>query len=423
MARDSGFCPACGRGAGAPTLVFETLTDDELASEGVRPEPPARGSRRPVLVGGLVAATVLVGAAIAIGATRDETPAATPATTSPTTTPPPTTTPVPTTAASVASEVAGHGALLGRPVGGTVVALFRRNGKGVVTRLNLDTGKANSEVVSTVRDDGRLLARDGGLVVSDNHSAVVLRPFAYGATSLSQGLDTPPLVTAAAAPDQVWVYDASVEKPQIALYGIGSDDPIRRVDLPARSTPVGSDPDGNVLLQADNGGTFRLDPASGRVSLLTTGRVVAVGRSVVIEDTCNEQLDCAVFARSLATGERERLQAFVGPTLDKVDEFDVPAVLSPDEQHVVAWEQSGAPFPFAMTVLNTTSGAIERRIPMEAPGYQLAAAWTPDGRWVIVKGRDGIEAISVDPSVPDVRVAPPGVDLTGLVSLTVVPAS
>ena len=179
------------------------------------------------------------------------------------------------------SEIDGHGPVLGEPSGGTLVALIHRDGHGIVARLDLDTGDAAAHVVPVQRDYARLLARTNSLVISDESSAVVLRPAAHTAVWLNQSTESPPVVLPAAAGDQAWLYEPGRRPAQVVLFDTSNGDTLGRVELPLRSTPVGTDPDGRLLLQADEGGTFRFDTdhRPGHTALARTGgRRRALGR-------------------------------------------------------------------------------------------------------------------------------------------------
>ena len=326
------------------------------------------------------------------------------------------------TSSTLVSEIDGDGPVLGEPSGGTLVALIHRDGHGIVARLDLDTGDAAAHVVPVQRDYARLLATTNSLVISDESSAVVLWPAAHTAVWLNQSSESPPVVLPAAAGDQAWLYEPGSRPAHVVLFDTSNGDTLGRVELPLHSTPVGTDPDGRLLLQADEGGTFRFDTTTGQATQLSPGRVVAVGRSVVVEDTCDERLGCAVYARDLAAGTRVPLAGVRRPDAGRRGRPRRPRAALARRALPGGLGAVRRALPYAMDIFDTATGLVRRRFEIQAPGYQLAAAWTPDSKWLIAKTRDGIEAVSTDALVPDVRVAPAGLDLTGLVSLTVVPS-
>jgi hypothetical protein len=338
LPRGSAYCPSCGRASGAAALVIETVDDDELP-----PLPPRRTStdsrRRSLLVGAAVAGSILV-AAVIIGVTREDGAGAAPSTTvAPTSTlaPPLASSTLPlTTPTTAASSTPATGAVLPTPSGAEVVALLHPSGQAEVVRLNLDNGASTRRVMPTQMTSGDLLDRTGGLVWTDGNSVRIL-----GDDGKVRPVSTPSpsnvAVFEAKDPRQFWVYLPQIAQPEVLLYEVPGSTPIRSVELPPRARPVGTDPEGRLLLQADDGGTFRFDPNTGSAQLVTPGRVVALGRTVLVEDTCDANLGCALYLRDLATGTRKPLAAFVGPTLDEVAPLDVPARLSPDEHWLVTF--------------------------------------------------------------------------------------
>ena len=312
--------------------------------------------------------------------------------------------------------------MLDEPVGAGLIALLSGPSLGSRVQLDLDTGATSATQVPLLRRNGRLLVRQGGVVLTDDSSAVLFRDDGSTVT-LASGDGSQPLALPGPTPDELWLSSATSYVPLINLYRVSSGAFVRRVDLPPRSLVIGPAPDGRVLLSARDGGTFAFDPLTGQATRVSAGRVVAMGRTVVVEDVCQDNLSCAVFSRNLLTGQSIPLDRFVGPPLDEVFAMGVPALLSPDDHWLMAWEQGGAPFPYGATVIDLATGhtVFEREI--RVPDYQLAAAWTPGSRWVLLKTREGIDAIPVAAPGQDVRhLAVPGVDLSTLATFALVPA-
>lgn len=426
LPRHAAFCPACGRATGVPALVVETWDDDGDEVEGPRPgvRHSAGGRRRGWLVGVGLAGGV-VAAALAVSLTRHDGPraGASPATTNTAaarTTSTTATRPSTTVASTAAPGVPSVGPVLDQPVGATLVGLVDDQSTATRFTLDLDSGATATLEVPLTSRDSRILARQGGVVLTDESAAVLLRDDGTAVTVAATEAGRP-LALPGPSPDEFWLFSPGDAVPQIALHRLPSGDEVRRFELSPRSAVVGAAPDGRILVAAQDGGTFALDPDSGQATRISPGRIIALGHTVVVEDTCEANLSCAIFARKPATGARVALDRFVGPALDELSDLGLPAVLSPDERWLLAWEQGGAPFPYGVAVIDMATGRTVWQRPIEAPGFQLAAAWTPDSRWVLVKTRDGIDAVPVDaPGQVIRRLNVPGVDVSQLVTFTLV---
>jgi hypothetical protein len=192
----------------------------------------------------------------------------------------------------------------------------------------------------------------------------------------------------------LWNQDGSGGPPS-ALVEVGLDGEPTGSLIELRSYPRMMDPLGDGVVVDAPGGSYVLTSAG--ASKLTSGRLVALGRTVAFVQECDDQLRCDYSVLDRATGERRILT--LDPSFDEGTEIDAggwwtmidPVDHADDRVLVSAWEQSGNQGN-RQGVLDLVTGSfteIARNI--DIPGMY----WTSDDQSVIWIDRGTIMVFDV----------------------------
>jgi hypothetical protein len=345
-------------------VVLDLGGDDQRATQrvtrGVGP-----GRRGLALIGAVLVAWVAV--ALLVSADED---AAAPVDTSTTTTADEasststsrrsTTTTIPPTLDRVLPGAEGLRAVISGSPGGAVVDL----GTGEIQR----TG-----------GEGGTLAVPGGTVLVESGRATFSREDGEEVDlgGADWGLPAPG--------SGVWLLTESFDGQVIRLVGLDGRQRMANVTVPLNAYPVGSSFAAGVLLQAA-GRIYRLDPSGDGFRHVADGEFVSAAGTKVVYTSCDERLRCTLAITDALTGRTRALDQAV--TVDSRHGYK--AVLSPDGSLLALWLSDDAPnFSIIDVVSSGRPGTV---FPLSA-GAVNAAAWTPDGRWLVYAARGGLHAV------------------------------
>ncbi len=170
------------------------------------------------------------------------------------------------------------------------------------------------------------------------------------------------------------------------------------VDLSLRNAlPDGT---GHVILSGD-GGSYEAGPQGLR--RITTGALIAVGPTRWLVHECDEVHRCVTEVVHRDDGTRRRL-----PGLDIASSLG-PGRISPDG--TIALVHLPTPLGWAPTLLDLDTGRRRYLAGITPDASPRAAAWSPDGAWLVMVDADGHLA-AVDPG--EARASYLGLDLPPL---------
>ncbi len=155
----------------------------------------------------------------------------------------------------------------------------------------------------------------------------------------------------------------------------------RSVTLPKHGRPRGIDGQGQVLLEADAGGVYRLDPATGRVRQLSDGRLRGLGPRHVLIVRCDGALRCGAHLIDLVSGADQPTAAPAASLPDDV------AALSSDGH----WLVGTANGRVVLLDLRSSSAPLVDTVLAGVP--PTWAALTADGTYVLAGNEDGSVAV------------------------------
>lgn len=345
-----------------------------------RPRPPWL----PPLIGIVVLAGVIGAMVARHGGHHPTAPAAPAPTTTRSSLAVPSSTPAPGRSAPPVSVTAVGHPLLG--VRGNW-ELFGR-GPGVVVRVQMASGRITRTAIPSLFTDGPvsfLVGADRSFIRPlDAVPAYVVddgKPAREVPTSLS------PSGPAFAGPDQnhIWVEAGDSDHNVMVLSALSDSRAEATMPVPAYSSP--SADGAGYLLFSGTGGVYDAKP--GNLRRITTGSLLAAGRTGWLVVECDDQARCATVAVSRADWSHR----VVGPALAP---YVPTGAISPDGHTaaVFAIDPAGTQ---TVSLLDMDSGKRRPvRLPLAQSGEEATVAWSPDSRWLFVVSADG-QPRTVDP--------------------------
>jgi len=186
-------------------------------------------------------------------------------------------------------------------------------------------------------------------------------------------------------PDELWAMDADGR----ALSSIGLDGGLtgRSIRLPAADQwwPVAADGAGSVIVRGIGGDYVARPDGLHRIS---TGNVVAVGRTGWLAVECDARARCATVAIDRRTGARRHLG--VAPVGSRSD-----GLIAPDGSFAVVYAFNRS--SVAIHLVDLASGADHRLDVALSPDVPVAGtlAWSPDSRWLFAISGGQVVAIDL----------------------------
>lgn len=409
--RGAGFCPACGTAVNAPELPIEQIgpgtavTEHEVALGANRPNP-----RRSALVVG-IALVALLGGGLVIGAGSGEgdeqgtsptpsTTAAAPSTTAARTRPDraprrTTTTTIPAFAVDPMPELAG-------------LPLYAIVDDRVV-RIDSATGQiavlAGGSRAAT-QDYSTLMAVAGGVIVRDERARFV--PDDGSEPIAIESFDLWP----AADPALIWADNYDAPEREIRLIRLVTGEMVGSVPVPRFAYPIGDDGSGRLLVIAQTGGTFVLDPSSGAVERFSDAQVVDVTATHLVQLRCDDTLACGYELVDRATG--------LASPVD-VGQNDAFVEIALDPTGVSATVLEYGEFGPVLTFVDLASGTVTELASAAAAEFQgrfQGPSWTPNGEHLILTERGSIAVWSVASDEPTLYRVTDGNGDVGIVTAT-----
>lgn len=382
LPKGSTYCPSCGALAGAgPALELDL--DQPTASGTPAPAVVELGGRRPsgraigigiaVVVGVIVAASVL-------GSRGDDTSSATTtAAEPPSTTAPPTTTSVPatTTTAPMRREVLGP--LLDRTTGWAIAVI---DDDGRVLRVELDSGMVTQLTRIRFRNADLLRSVGKALVVSHDGQVDAIGPDGE-VVRIDNQVRLVPSLEAGTVILQSNTGDGGAGRWRLDVGPDGHVTPVAQPVVVATSTPyaylAGVLADGRPLMVANPGGTY-VGALDGSFRRLTGGAPMAMGPDAVITFECDDRLSCSIQRVGL-DGSRSSV-APVGTF--PVGTFGDLGATSPDGRYLFA-SGYGDTGPTAVRIDLTTGTAETGPAPYNGGfGSSTPGVWAPDSSALVV---------------------------------------
>ncbi|TAM89755.1 MAG: hypothetical protein EPN43_06605 [Jatrophihabitans sp.] len=405
-------------GKGEPDPGVEFVDDDPPRPDG----PEALGPRRPRRVPRRLRVLILAGAALAAATllTLRETGVGRPAASPTAATPPP---------ASPPRTAAGHpatgGAITtvrvvdaGHPLlGGGNWELFGL-GPGVVVRIQPELGRVTATPIPALMSSGPVsfVVTDAGAIVRPVDVVPGYRvPDGADPVALTAPFDSGPLFP---GPDGHLVWTAGADSdpdsdpPSLVLLPPDGG-PVpglpQEIALPAGSSPLAANPDGaGYVMVAGVGGTYDATPDGLR--RITTGSVLAGGRTGWLVDECDDRHRCSLALVDRADWSRHPV-AVSAAGIDP----DRTGLLAPDGAFAAVFATSAAGAGSRLVVLDLATRSTTRVTLSGAASPEPGTlAWSPDGRWLFVLHGTGRLA-AVDPRTGE--VADLGVPLPPLTRL------
>jgi hypothetical protein len=288
---------------------------------------------------------------------------------------------------------------VGHPLLG-ITADWQLLGLGARTMLRIDF--AHSRITRTTLP--ALQSNGPVFFLATPHGAIVrpldfvpgyLVPDGQPPRALTGALGTGGVALPGPQPGQYWKSEAGG---QDAMQLVGPDGaPVksahsRTITLPPSMNPFPAPDGAGYVLVTGVGGTYDATPDGLR--RITTGAVLAVGRTRWLADECNPHAHCSMVVIDRTTGARRVLRAFAA------DPTNISGAVSPDLRTVALLlprdAVGGSP---TLHLLNLATGA-DRRLPI---GFRFgvsvndsAVVWSPDSRWLFAADTRG-ELHAIDP--------------------------
>jgi hypothetical protein len=333
---------------------------------------------------------LLLAAALAAGvivqANRDtSSPAAAPSTRSPTSSadlPRITPVPQPPTSPPVTVTRLG-GALLGEPEGWT---LFGR-GEGTVVRIDLGQGEITRTVVP-------LLQSSGPVSFVPAAGEVIVRPLDFVPSyavldgqpvqRLPVGFGPGGPIFPGPDPDYVWVITGAAPSATAVLTSLGGLPSGTVIRLPAGSSGLEAVSDGGgYLMVMRPDGVYQARP--GRVRRISTGSLLAVGRTGWLVAECDRQRHCQ---RILIDSSTYRRRILGLETVNGGSRAPWGAI-SPDGRTAAVFDV-GSDGLNTLELLDLHTGALHATgIDLEEPLNDGTIRWSPEGRWLFAVDPSG----------------------------------
>ncbi|HEU5265324.1 MAG TPA: hypothetical protein VFU35_01445, partial [Jatrophihabitans sp.] len=264
-------------------------------------------------------------------------------------------------------------------------------GPGTMLRIDFAHGQISRTMLPTLQSNGPVF------FLAAPHAAII-RPLDFVPGYLVPDGQPPRMLTGALGsggvtlpgprPGQYW---KSEPGGQDAMQLVGPDGaPVESAHSPTITLPPNMNPfpvpDGaGYVLVAGVGGTYDATPDG--LHRITTGTVLAVGRTRWLADECDQHAHCSMVVIDRATGTHRVLRAF------GADPTDISGAISPDLRTAALLlprdRVGGSP---TLHLMNLATGA-DRRLPI---GFKFgvsfndsAVAWSPDSRWLFAAGTKG----------------------------------
>jgi hypothetical protein len=283
----------------------------------------------------------------------------------------------------------GHPVVPGVPVGWDLVG----RAPGIVVRVALAQGRVTTTSVPDLGSSGpvsllatgdRVIVRPldevVGYVVADGQPAAPLTGLLATGGALLPGPD----------PRHLWIETGTGASSAMQLIDLAGNRADGTVPIPPEGGSPSSD-DAGYMLFASIDGIFAARPNS--VQRVTTGPLLAVGRTRWLVEECDDALRCGLVVINRSTGSRRALST-------PVSSFELfGGQISPDGQTaaLVAVDPSGQA---SVQLLNLNSGrvtdtgtSVDQTEALEDGGF----VWSPDSQWLFtIDGAGGVDAIDRD---------------------------
>jgi hypothetical protein len=264
-------------------------------------------------------------------------------------------------------------------------------GPGTMLRIDFAHGRITRTTLPALQSNGPVF------FLAAPHAAIVrpldfvpgyLVPDGRPPRALTGALSTGGVTLPGPKPGQYWKFESGGRD---AMKLVGPDGALIESSRPLTVTiPTGMNPfpvpDGaGYPLVTGVGGAYDATPDG--LHRITTGAVLAVGRTRWLADECDQHAHCSMVVIDRTTGARRVLRAFAA------DPTNISGAISPDQRTVALLlprdAVGGSP---TLHLLNLTTGA-DRRLPI---GFRFgvsvndsAVAWSPDSRWLFAADTRG----------------------------------
>lgn len=291
--------------------------------------------------------------------------------------------------------------------------LFARSEKAVI-RIELAQGRVSQTPVPRLTSSGPV-----SFVVAPDR--VIIRPLdSVTGYAVLDGEPATPLINdlakggpAVSGPDplHLWVDLSGSRGDVITLVTLDGNPVGTTIPVPTNrySISAASDENGRVLLTGEDGSTHVMGP--GTDELVTSGTVVAAGRTGVLVTQCPPHGRCASSMIGHGSGRHSALPHAITDSV-------TPGLISPDGRYAAVVGSAGTTTSEGrLSLIHLTTGT--RQImptSIGAPTGPARMVWSPDGRWLFVVVEHG-QIAAIDPAdgqITDLGITLPPVSQLGV---------
>jgi hypothetical protein len=380
MPKDAAYCPGCGRAVGVPLELADLEEDEELARQPITVEPERPHGLRNMLVG-VTAVGVLVAGAVIVS--RDEPDRGTDAgassasTTTSTTKPRATTTTAAPITAPSYYELRPAGALMPEP---TATVIYGIGSDGRLVRIELDTGKVSFRRLDLATEglETSLVPRRGGVVIVQPGTVSVAVPDGPSDEPFQLDVGGAVLLPGPAA-DELWMLTGVFDAPGDGtrkVQRMGLDGAPLGPELPLPPVWLTIDDGAGRLLGLGVGGTYLLDPQTGRPTRILEGLPVGLNANVLVDTACDASLTCRWRVTERASGTSHTLPTPPPESLT----FVFGGRVSADNRWLAVFDSAGR-----LLVVDLRDGSARDLGQASGSGNWGSGAlpvWAANGRWL-----------------------------------------